>query len=143
MLRLVNLSICFLYVVFLNIRLERQVLYGRKKTPFRESSVSRGPVSLQSDVVSSLVIKEPNCFANQLQDLISDDEGMGVAEVNKLWEQKSETEDASERSSCEIDEMINANIVDFSNQPRHQIWIGGSTVCCPGLVHRRPVRVDL
>ena len=143
MFRHVNLSICYLSVVFRNIRREKQVQYGRKKTPFRETSVCSGPISLlESDVVSGHGMQKPDPFASQLQDLICFDEGMGVAEVNEVSERRSETGGASEGSSCKIDDMLNANLVDFCNQPKKQLQVEDSSVCFPGLVHRRPVKAD-
>lgn len=141
MLRLVNSGLCYIAIVFRNIRLERRVRCGSKKTPPRASSVYREPVSLlESDVVSSRDVQKLQHFADQLQDLISFDEGMGVWDVNRSSEQQHEMQNASEGNCCKIDDLMSSNLLEFSNQPKEQVRTERSATDYPGLVQRRPMR---
>lgn len=115
--------------MFRNIRLEKSVQCSSKKTPFKHVSVYSEPVSLfEADVMDHSLHKQ-QFLADQLDDLIRFDEGVGVLEAN-VSSHRSETDDPSEGSCCKIDDMISANLLDFGNQPRKRP------------VHRRPMRAD-
>lgn len=141
--RLVNLGLCYISIVFRNIRLLRQVECGSKKTPPKASSVYREPVSLlESDVANNRDVQKLQHFADQLQDLMSFDEGMGVLYVNRSSEQQHEMQNASKGNSCKIDDMMSSNLLDFCNQPKEQVRTECSAAYYPGLVQRRPMRID-
>lgn len=121
MFKLVNLSLCYLSIVFRNLRLEKRVQCGE-------------PVSfLDSDVTSNGGLLKSQIFADQESDLISFDEGMGTSRSPS----KQETmEHALESNLLKIDDMISANLSDFADQARQQGRMDAAGAC--GLVKRRP-----
>lgn len=130
MLRLVNSSLCYLSVVYRNIRLEKRVTQRvRQRTFVKESSVCSRPVSLLESEVVDHSVPKPGIFADQLHDLISFDEGMDTQKANQSSGQKSDNHDPSEGGYCKVDDMITANLLDFGNQSERQD------------LRRRPMRV--
>lgn len=142
-LRLVNLSLCYLSVVFRNFNLERRVQSGRKvscKINQYKESVS----ILDSDKGSDHGMQKPQFSADQLKDLINFEKGMDASKVNMCSsEQKDEMENGSNGSSSRVDDMIRANLSAFGDQSKQKGQIVGSIVQSPGLVQRKQRMIDM
>lgn len=139
---LVNLSFCYLSIVFRNIRLEKRVEHGRK-TSVNKIKCGDFVSLLDSDKASNHVLPKPESYADQLKDLISFDQGLGALVADEpSYEQMHGVEDGPRGSSSNIDDMIRANLLDFGDQPRQNNQILGSPAQAAGLVQRKQRKVD-
>lgn len=125
LIKLVILSLCYLSTVFRNITLGIRVWY-REAVPL-----------VESDVKSSSVIKKSPVPAEQLKDMISFDECTDASEVTSCSRMEGEMKDASIRGRGKIEDMIRANLTDFT-----QGQMVGPTLCGSALVKRRPRELD-
>ncbi|KAG1326981.1 NHL repeat-containing protein 2 [Cocos nucifera] len=129
LIKLVNLSLCYLSTVFRNITLGIQVW-------FRESI----PL-LESDVRCYSGMTKSSVPADRLKDMISFDGDMDTLEVTSCSRKEDETKDASKWSHGKIEDMIRANLTDFVCRA-NQSQMEELTLCSSCLVRRRPRELD-
>ncbi|XP_038985160.1 uncharacterized protein LOC103701628 isoform X4 [Phoenix dactylifera] len=129
LIKLVNLSLCYLSTVFRNITLGIRVWF-------------RGSVpSLESDVGSYSGIAESPVLADQLKDMITFDGVMDVLEVTSCSRKEDEMKDASKWNHGKIEDMIRANLTDFACGT-NQGQMDGHMLSSSCLVRRRPRELD-
>nr|XP_010913566.1 uncharacterized protein LOC105039193 isoform X2 [Elaeis guineensis] len=129
LIKLVNLSLCYLSTVFRNIILGIRVWFG-ESVPLLESDVR-----CHSGITKSPVL------ADQLGDMISFDGDMDVLEVTNCSRKEDETKDASKWSHGKIEDMMRANLTDFVCRA-NQGQMEELAVCSSCLVRRRPRELD-